>query len=53
MLTLRWFAKMYGWTPDVVGQIPARYIDWYRVIEEADGRAAKIRQDQQRKPGRG
>ena len=49
ILTERWFAKTYGWTPDVVRKLPLESLRWFPLIEQADTRAAKIRQDQRKK----
>jgi|1185.fasta_scaffold83427_3 hypothetical protein len=35
MLTWRWFAKVYGWTPDQVEELPLEARDWLPLIEEA------------------
>ena len=36
MLSWRWFAASYGWTPDQVGELPLDTLPWWPVIEEAE-----------------
>lgn len=36
MLEQRWFAAVYGWTPDQVGEVPLDYLPWYPLIEDAE-----------------
>lgn len=52
MLTYRWFAKEYGWTPAQVDDLPLELMDWFSIIEEASARAASLKQNQGKGGGR-
>jgi hypothetical protein len=42
MLTFRWFAKTYGWTPDQVREnLSEEEFEWFPKIETAAARAAE------------
>lgn len=39
MLTWRWYAKVYGFTPEQVEELPLDVLVWFPVIEEAEASA--------------
>lgn len=41
VLVWRWFAKMYGFTPDQVDQLPLDALTWFPIVEEAAEEAQK------------
>jgi hypothetical protein len=43
MLTYRWFAREYGWTPAQVNGLPLDTVGWFARIEDAAARAAKLK----------
>lgn len=54
MLTYRWFAKMYGFTEeDVNERMSLEALEWFPVIEEAEQRAAEIKEKQARRESQG
>jgi hypothetical protein len=57
MLTYRWWAKMYGWTPEQVAELPLEICEWFPAIEEAEHEAGQMRQRMQQRsaasPGKG
>jgi len=46
MLSYRWFAKVYGWTPDQVDELPMDAWEWMPRIEAAEARAQELAQAQ-------
>jgi hypothetical protein len=42
LLTWRWYAKVYGWTPEQVENLPLEALDWLPVIEEAAHEASEF-----------
>jgi len=54
MLTYRWFAKMYGWTPEQVREaISEDELEWFPKIEQAEAQAAEIKQKQAARESQG
>jgi hypothetical protein len=55
MLHYRWFAKIYGWTPEQVDGLPPEAIDWLPAIENAmdEATAMEQRAEEARNRGRG
>ena len=54
ILTEHWFAKTYGWPPEIVRKLPLDSLHWFPLVAQAETRANKIRHDQhQHKRGRG
>lgn len=43
MLTIRWFARTYGWTERQTADSSAEAIYWLPLVEEAAARAAETR----------
>jgi hypothetical protein len=50
VVTSRWYAKAYGWTPDQVAELPIEEYEWLPAIEmaESDAIAARQKQDEVR-----
>ncbi len=46
VLTSRWFAKTYGWTPEQVGELPLEEYEWLPAIETAEAEAQLAEQKQ-------
>jgi hypothetical protein len=46
LLTYRWYAKTYGWTPDQVDELPADVVIWFPAIEQAVDHVVEKRQQQ-------
>lgn len=42
MLTYRWWAKLYKFTPDEVDDLPPQALKWFPVIEDAADHAAEL-----------
>lgn len=51
MLTYRWFARQYGWTPDQVDELPIEAWEWLPLIEQAADDASRLRQNTQGRTG--
>ena len=47
MLTKRFFAAKYGWTPEQVDSASLDAIAWFPLIEEAEQHAQEVEQKQQ------
>jgi len=47
MLTKRFFAAQYGWTPDQVDAMPLDAYTWFPLIEEAEQHALEVERKQQ------
>lgn len=48
MLSIRWFASMYNWTPDQVLELPVEYLEWFMPIEQAQARAERLMRDKKK-----
>ena len=48
MMILRFFAKIYHFTPEQVGRLPLAAYRWFPVIEQAEARAAEVKQRAER-----
>lgn len=49
MLTYRWFAKVYGWTPRQVDEeLELSHYEWLPKIERGEAGAAEVKQRQER-----
>lgn len=53
VITHRWFASAYHWTPDQVGDLPLDDYDWLPTVEEAAHEARNLltRQEANRPAG--
>ena len=47
ILTKRWFAKVYGWSPEQLEQADLDILTWFPLIEEAEAHAIEVEQKQQ------
>jgi phage gpG-like protein len=47
ILTKRWFAKVYGWSPEQLEQADLDILTWFPLIEEAEQHAQEVEQKQQ------
>jgi len=47
VLLWRWYAKVYGWTPDQVDALPIEALEWLPTVEEAAHEAHEFRSKQQ------
>lgn len=52
MLTYRWFAKAYNFTPDQVDGLPPQALKWLPVIEDAADHAAEAEMKQRQRDAR-
>jgi hypothetical protein len=55
VLISRWYAKMYHWTPEQVGELPVEEYDWLPALEiaEYEAQAAEQRAEAARNRPRG
>jgi hypothetical protein len=44
MLSYRFFAKAYGWTPEQVDSLPEPAYEWLPKVEQAHSRVAEMKQ---------
>ncbi len=49
MLVWRWWAKVYGFTPRQVGELPLAALTWFPLIEEAEAAATEQLQKQEQR----
>ena len=46
MLSYRFFAKTYGWTPGQVDELPELAYEWLPKVEQAHGRVMQMKQEE-------
>ena len=46
MLSYRFFAKTYGWTPRQVDELPELAYEWLPKVEQAHGRVTQMKQEE-------
>lgn len=51
-LTFRWFASVYGWTPDQVRELDLEDWTWFPLIEQAEQKAQEIKRRREERQGR-
>ena len=44
LLTKRWFAKVYHWSPEQLEQADLDILTWFPLIEEAEAHAIEVEQ---------
>ena len=52
LLTKRWFAKVYGWSPQQLEQADLDILTWFPLIEEAEQHAIEVEQKNQARDSR-
>ena len=52
LLTKRWFAKVYHWSPRQLEEADLDILTWFPLIEEAEQHAIEVQQKQQARESR-